>query len=879
MLQRLPLTLKLLIVTILAALVIGVVLDSYHNRQLYKLYENEMLDTLKQQARIERLRFDRQVKFFMQITRISASHPPLIRQLRNGTPSEINKNVRRKPNWFPGRSLVGNQVHPRLVLLLNRDGSIHNSFSTQIETLPVSLVPPSDYYRTNSNGQSMLSMVDSQPWMLATSEVYENNTLLGFVMLGTPLDSELLSNAHRYDVDPNITALVDIKGELPTILASSNPDVIPAGMPLSEIKKSFLVTGQEFFDYGASDLPLHFTSFRSSDTINKKLNVVLDVAYQQRILQSFGLALVFILAIGWLAYRMRLLSAEVNNFAKKHLGVEIETSSVDSLNRLEHDIHLLEEKVIEVHKQEMEREKAEKWKARQQLRISEMRLYEFFDQAEELIQSVAPDGTIRYVNQRWLDELGYERSELEKLKISSIIAPANLKQHFKRMEQLSYGNSPGLFESCFITKTGKLIEVEGTAHSHFEDGELIEVHSIYRNISERKRLEQEKKEQQEQLEHTQRLESLGVLAGGIAHDFNNLLTTILGNASIVASKLPEQNSEQSHMQRVIESTERGADLCKQMLAYAGKGRFVIKPVNLSVLMADITKLLSVSISKHVELQYHLNSKLPNINADVSQIQQVMMNLVINASEAIGDQTGEIRVSTGIVEADTELLNDYLGENPEPGSYVWIEVSDTGCGMDAETQQKIFDPFFTTKFSGRGLGMSAMLGIIKAHHGALKLTSLVGKGSTFRVLFPVSEENLTTEDMAETDTSEHAHPGKTVLIIDDEAAIREIAAVLLDEQGITTLEAEDGDDGLKQFNRYRDKIDMILLDLTMPKMSGEECCKEIRKLDKAIPIIIASGYSKEVISPRFMEDEISAFLQKPYAPEILLNTVDMVLGQN
>ncbi|TLS76217.1 response regulator [Mariprofundus erugo] len=876
MLKRLPLTLKLLIITILAAALFSFIIDTYHNRQLYKLYESELLDTLKQQARIERLRFDYQIKFFMQISRVAANYPPLIRQLHSGKAGELKINLRRKPVWFPGRSLISSQVHPRLVMLLNPDGTIHNSFSTQLRSIPISLQPPSGYLLTHSIGQTMLSMIDNKPWVLATSGVYDEGVLQGYLMLASPLDAEFLSNAHRYDVAPNLTALVDVSGKEPVILASSNSELVPPGMPLGKIEKSYLVTGKEFFDYGSSDLPLHFISLQSKKKIDDKLNIVLHVANQQRNLQSAGLALVFILAIAGLTYRMRRLSREVAAFAREHLGVEISSQSADSLARLEHDIHLLEKKVVEVHEQEINKEKAEKQKARQQLHISEMRLYEFFNQADELIQSVSPEGDIRYVNQRWMDELGYTPDEIACINISSIVAQPCLIDHFKRLEQLADGGSPGLFESILVTRDGAQIEVEGSSHAHIEDGKLIEVHTIYRNVSMRKQLEREAREHREHLEHTQRLESLGVLAGGIAHDFNNILTTILGNAAIMSRHIPRQSEAYDRLQRVIESTERGGDLCKQMLAYAGKGKFMIRPINLSTMMQEITKLLSVSISKHVTLTYQLENELPSISGDAAQIQQVMMNLIINASEAIGDQRGEIHVSTGVIDAGPSLLDSCLANKPVPGSYVWIEVRDNGCGMSPEVQKKIFEPFFTTKLSGRGLGMSAILGIIKAHQGALKLTSAPGSGTTFTVYFPVSDKR-TTPSLVDTETRPYmgSYPGKTVLVIDDEESIRELAVVLLNEQGIHTLEAVDGEDGIARFKEHMQHIDMVILDLTMPKLSGENCCREIRKLRPDVPVIIASGYSKETVSPRFLNHEVTAFLQKPYTPDAFYHVVHSI----
>jgi len=240
------------------------------------------------------------------------------------------------------------------------------------------------------------------------------------------------------------------------------------------------------------------------------------------------------------------------------------------------------------------------------------------------------------------------------------------------------------------------------------------------------------------LEHTQRLESLGVLAGGIAHDFNNLLTAILGNAGLARRRTPENSPITANLKHIEDASERAADLCKQMLAYSGKGKFIVIPINLSTLITDITKLLSISITKNVSLRTDLDAALPAIEADKAQMQQVIMNLVINASEAIAEDNGNIVIHTGVMDADASYLQTTHIDDPLPsGSYVFMEISDDGCGMDQQTQKKLFDPFFTTKFAGRGLGMSAILGIVRGHRGAIKVYSEAGKGTTFKVLFPVA----------------------------------------------------------------------------------------------------------------------------------------------
>ncbi|TLS76731.1 PAS domain S-box protein [Mariprofundus erugo] len=275
-----------------------------------------------------------------------------------------------------------------------------------------------------------------------------------------------------------------------------------------------------------------------------------------------------------------------------------------------------------------------------------------------------------------------------------------------------------------------------------ESGAITGIEGTIRDITERRLNEIEKERMQRQLEHTQRLESLGVLAGGIAHDFNNLLAAIMGNASLANRTIAEKPHEsREYLAQIVRSSEQAAGLCQQMLAYAGKGQFVIEPINLSALVNETSKLLEVSIPPSIHLNYRLNDSIPYINADKAQLQQVIMNLITNASEAIGEHNGTINIWTGIFFADYSFLQGCVSttQKPSPGFYCFIEVIDDGCGMDTETMSKIFDPFFTTKFTGRGLGMSAVVGIITGHSGALKCISTPGKGTSFRALFPVSQE--------------------------------------------------------------------------------------------------------------------------------------------
>jgi len=387
------------------------------------------------------------------------------------------------------------------------------------------------------------------------------------------------------------------------------------------------------------------------------------------------------------------------------------------------------------------------------------------------------------------------------------------------------------------------------------------------------------RQQQQRIQHGQRLESLGMLAGGIAHDFNNILTAILGNAALAERKAMGQSPEFSkYLNNVVESSEKAAMLCRQMLAYSGKGKFVVKALNLSDMVEGITKLLEVSISKNIVLKYHLADPLPAVEADAAQMQQVIMNLVINASDAIGEKSGVISITTGVMHADDIYFSKTTSPVDLPeGRYVYLEVSDTGCGMDKKTQARIFDPFFTTKPTGHGLGMSAVLGIVHGHHGTLKVYSESGTGTTFKMLLPVADSDAQDIDQA-MPTSETWRGQGTVLIVDDEETIRETAAMMLEDMGFKTLTAVDGLDGVESFKRHQHEISVVLLDMTMPKLDGQGCFRALRQLDEHVKVVLSSGYNEQEATSRFTGKGLAGFIQKPYHPDALEAVIQSIVTQ-
>jgi len=414
------------------------------------------------------------------------------------------------------------------------------------------------------------------------------------------------------------------------------------------------------------------------------------------------------------------------------------------------------------------------------------------------------------------------------------------------------------------------------------DGRVVGILGIFWDITDRKRAEEERKAFEAQVQHAQKLESLGVLAGGIAHDFNNLLLAILGNADLALMDMAPEAPARQNVDEIKRASQRAAELSRQMLAYSGKGRFVVKAIDLSAMVEEMTHMLKVSISKKAILKYNFSKNLPPIEADATQIRQVIMNLITNASEAIGDCSGVISISTGAMETDrTYLQETYLDEGLPEGLYVTLEVADTGCGMSESIQARLFDPFFTTKFTGRGLGMAAVLGIIRGHRGAIRIRSEFGEGTTIIVLFPaIRSETSGPADEGQADDGQVDEAWKcsgTVLLVDDEESVLAIGTRMLQRLGLTVLTACDGREGLEVFGEHKDEIACVILDMIMPHMDGEEAFGELRRICSDVPVIMSSGYDEQRVTRRFAGKDLAGFIQKPYEFKELRNAMRSVLG--
>ncbi len=384
------------------------------------------------------------------------------------------------------------------------------------------------------------------------------------------------------------------------------------------------------------------------------------------------------------------------------------------------------------------------------------------------------------------------------------------------------------------------------------------------DITEQEAAERERRNIEHQMQQSQKLESLGVLAGGIAHDFNNLLMGMLGHADLALTRVKADNGIRRHIEEVVASAQRAAELANQLLAYSGEGKFLLEVVNISDLVEDLSGLLKVSISKKAILHINLDRSPPPVECDPTQIRQVLMNMIVNASDALESQPGMITVETGTVERTAEDLNAMAswGAVLKDGVYVYIQITDTGTGMDESTISKIFDPFFTTKFAGHGLGLAAALGIVRSHHGTIAIDSSPGKGSVFTVYLPTTDKTPTFSAITERVEDTWKTSG-TVLLADDEESVREVASMMLEEIGFSVICAENGREAIDLTKANTSGLRAILLDLTMPEIGGLEAYHAIRAFNQTIPIILSSGYNKEEDVAEATGTNRQFFLKKPY----------------
>jgi len=522
--------------------------------------------------------------------------------------------------------------------------------------------------------------------------------------------------------------------------------------------------------------------------------------------------------------------------------------------------------------------------------ITEMkRAQEIIERDEQLLNSLmqtAPFGVvflrnrvIEWCNDRICQILGYSREEMIGKSTRNYY---ETEEEFIRVGKELYGNLVGYntswVETKWKSKDGEFVDIRINAALRNpqcpEDGIVGGII----DIREQKKFEQQREQMQERMHQLQKIQSLETLAGGVAHDFNNLLMAMIGSAELALHEIPEISTAREYLNSIIIAGKRGSELAQQMLSYAGRKKLLSNRVNVNKMIEEMVQIIKSSISKKVVLKLELAEQLPLVEGDITQLSQVIMNLVINANEAIGNRSGVIIVRTSASLCDSRYLDTlFLPGELKEGLYVVVEVVDTGCGMDEETRKHIFEPFYTTKFTGRGLGLASVLGTIKSHHGGIKVYSEKGKGTAFKIFLPAIEWMDEKDTVFTEEKKEFCYEGKC-LLAEDEDTVRAITQRMLEYLGFEVISAVDGREAIRLFKEHKDDIKFALLDLTMPHIDGVEACEEIKKMREEIPVILTSGYPHEQIVNKVEMNLFSNYIQKPFRFESLKEAIQQVLSK-
>jgi PAS domain S-box-containing protein len=502
-------------------------------------------------------------------------------------------------------------------------------------------------------------------------------------------------------------------------------------------------------------------------------------------------------------------------------------------------------------------------------RLNALRYRNILDTVFDGINITGFDGVITYCNHQFAAMLGATPEQVVGKAMRDLLFPEDLPKADERIRRRRAGHSVPFTWRLRALDDGREVVVRANSREiRDERGEPVAMLGVISDITGAHRLE-------EKLLQAQKLESLGVLAGGVAHDFNNLLVGILGNAGLIQYELDAASPLRPMVEGIQAAAMRASDLTRQLLSYSGKGRFVLASLDVNAAVQDMTHLLASAVAKGVAVRYRLAPDLPPVEGDASQVRQVVMSLVANASDAIGGGGGEVTVSTSEVRAGHDYFADAIVDDQlAAGTYVCLEVADTGQGMGPETVARIFDPFYTTKFVGRGLGLAAVLGILRGHKGAIKVASEPGRGSAMRAYFPATAAAVEATPAAPAPVG----PGRrTILVIDDEEGVRNVARRIFERAGFEVVVAADGVEGVERFRERADEIAAVLLDVTMPRMGGEETFAELRRIRADVRVVLSSGYSEQEAMGRFAAKGLAGFVEKPFRPQTLLDKLRAVLG--
>jgi PAS domain S-box-containing protein len=517
------------------------------------------------------------------------------------------------------------------------------------------------------------------------------------------------------------------------------------------------------------------------------------------------------------------------------------------------------------------RDVSERKRADRALRESEERYRDLFDNASDLVCMSDPEGNLLYVNKAWQQGTGYSDDEIARMRLLDIVDPESRAEFASVLRRVLGGERLDHVELLFVPKDGAAITVEGNLSCTYKDGQPSVVRGIYRNITERKRVE-------EQLRRAERMQAAGKLAGGVAHEVNNMMTGVIGFSEFVLRSFDENDPRRGDVEEVIRAGTRAADVTRQLLAFTRQQFLRPQTVHINTIVSEMEKMLRHSLGEDKQLELRLGARAGQIRADRGQLEQVLINLVLNARDAI-DGHGRVSIETGTVEWDSSYAARHEGVEIPLGRYVLLAVSDTGCGMDADVQARIFEPFYTTKpiGQGTGLGLSTVYGIVKQSGGFVWVYSEVDQGSVFKVYLPEANPAAVSE-LAPDSVAGPRRGSETILIIEDEDVVRNLASRGLSDYGYAVVQAKNGAEALRYVQGHPGKVDLVISDVVMPEMGGRELGQHLALFEPELPILYMSGYTGEDVVQRGLLDPGAPFQQKPFTPATLASKVRVMLDQ-
>jgi two-component system cell cycle sensor histidine kinase/response regulator CckA len=518
------------------------------------------------------------------------------------------------------------------------------------------------------------------------------------------------------------------------------------------------------------------------------------------------------------------------------------------------------------------RDVSERKRADLALRESEERYRDLFDNATDLVCMAAPDGSLLYVNKAWQQGTGYGEDEIDRMQLLDIVHPDSRGYYTEVVDRVLRGERLDHVELVFMPKAGAPITVEGNLSCTFRDGVPSAVRGIYRDVTERKRVE-------EQLRRAERMQAAGKLAGGVAHEVNNMMTGVIGFSEFVLRSLEPDDPRKADVEEVIKAGTRAADVTRQLLAFTRQQVLRPQMVQINAVVSEMEKMLRRSLGEDKLLELRLSPDAGEIRADRGQLEQVLINLVLNARDAMTGH-GRVSIETALAVWDEVYAQRHEGVEIPLGRYVLLAVSDNGCGMDDDVQERIFEPFFTTKpiGQGTGLGLSMVYGIVKQSGGFIWVYSEPGEGSVFKVYLPQAKVASEPDEPATEPVAASGRGSETVLVIEDESVVRKLACRGLRDHGYNVVEAANGAQALRYIREHPQVVDLVISDVVMPEIGGREVGQRLATLDPDLPNLYMSGYTGEDVVQRGLLDPGAPFQQKPFTPAGLALKIRQMLDQ-